>query len=630
MSDSDQTPIASPSVSSLEPRFRDSVVRPIPRRRQVASSNRSGRQVVPRKPELNVNASLPSMMRRMMVWNLQLVLLLVGIFFDWIRVRGSPKSRAVRIRRMLQNLGPTAIKIGQQLSIRADVLPQAYCEELAKLLDRVPPFSTDKAIEIIEKSAGMSLEQIFRTFDPVPIGSASISCVFQAELHDGDKVAVKVRRPGIAKMLVTDLKALGILSRIFELLGIIRPGVASSFTLELRRMLLEELDFRTEARYTEIFRRDARNCRYVTAPRLIHELCSDQVLVSEFIAGAFLGEFLTAIQEGDQQALQRFSLRGYDPKIISKRLLRVFFWEIFESDFFHADPHPANIIVRPDNTFVIIDFGSSGSISKKFGHNLMQFYSHLSIGDLNGMCRSILATAEPLPPVEVDKLLDDLLHVVRGWYLAVQSKHSTWEEKCTGGLFMRMIVILGDYGITSRTDAVRFFRASFLYDSIIYRLNPRVDGIKEFKKWYADYAEKRQEHFKKQLLKRIAGPTDIDYLEFEKAISVSRELIDRVQSFLEFPSFSFAGQVGKVAYMLSLLINTVISLFVMILGLTIGRMLFLFLFGAWSGGEGMTLQALMWAVQNPATHIAILLLFVITIRKMTLRLDRVEIENRPR
>ncbi|MGZ8250420.1 ABC1 kinase family protein, partial [Methylomagnum sp.] len=588
------------------------------------------RQVVPHTTGINFNASMSAVARRVVVWNYQLLLLLLGIVYDWIRLRGSPETRAVRVRHMLQNLGPTAIKIGQQLSIRADVLSAAYCEELGKLLDRVPPFPTKKAIETIESSTGRRLQDVFRIFDPVPIGSASISCVFQAELLSGDKVAVKVRRPGIAQLMVADLKALSLLSRISESLGIMRPGVASSFTLELRRMLLEELDFRTEARYTEIFRRDARHCPYVTAPRLVHELCNDRVLVSEFIAGAFLSEFLVAIQEGNQEELLSLSMRGYDPVLIGKRMLRVFFWEIFESDFFHADPHPANIIVRPDNTFVMIDFGSCGSLSKKFKHNLMQFYRHLTDGDLNGMSQSILATAEPLPPVDVGKLLDDLLHVVRGWYLAMQSDYSTWEEKCTGGLFMKMIFILGDYGITSRTDAVRFFRASFLYDSIIYRLNPRVEGAKEFKKWYRSYAEKRREHFQKQLAKRITGPANVDYIEFERSIALGYKLADRIQSFLETPNFSFADQVGKVAYLMSLLVKTTISLLITIIAIGIGRALYVINMEGGGKEGGLIMTAMEWAWQHPVVQVVFLLLSIIAIRKMTVRLERVEIDSRSR
>lgn len=628
MPETDQSTPPSLPTAQTEHRTRESVVRPIPRRRRVSSPSKPLRQVIPPKSDLSLKASLPAVLRRMVIWNFHLLRLLIGIVYDLIRLRGSPETRAVRVRHMLQNLGPTAIKIGQQLSIRADVLSATYCEELGKLLDQVPPFPTPKAIEIIETSTGYRLEQVFRVFDPVPIGSASISCVFQAELANGDKVAVKVRRPGIPQLLVADLEALGILSRLSEALGLMAPGVASSFTLELRRMLLEELDFRTEARYTEIFRRDARQCPYVTAPKLVHPLCNEQVLVSEFISGAFLTELLAAIQEGNQEELLSFSQRGFDPKLISKRMMRVFFWEIFESEFFHADPHPANIIVRPDNTFVMIDFGSCGSVSKKFRHNLMQFYRHGLQGDLNGMCRSILATAEPLPPVDVGRLLDDLLHLVRGWYLALQSKHSTWEEKCTGGLFMKMIFILGDYGITSRTDAVRFFRASFLYDSIIFRLNPRANGEKEFKKWYETYAEKRRRHLQKEMLARMTGPADADYIEIEKLITLGNDLIDRTQSFLDAPHFSFASQVGKVAYLISLLVRTAIGMFATILVLAAGRMAHLFYTGSWTDENGLLLRVMEWALDSPATQVVLLLFLLIGVRKMTVRLDRVEVDGR--
>lgn len=627
MSDTKNSPRPAAATVSAQSRDRDTVIQAMPRRRRIVSpTNKPLRQVVPRKSELNSKASPPAVLGRMIIWNFQFTLLLMGNFYDWIRLRGSPTSRAVRLRHMLQNIGPTAIKIGQQLSIRADVLAAPYCEELAKLLDQVPPFPTQQAIDIIEESTGRRLEQLFQRFDPVPIGSASISCVFQAELPSGDKVAVKIRRPGIVQLLIADLQALGSLSKIFEALGLIEPGVASSFTLELRRMLLEELDFRIEARYTEIFRRDAEECPYVTAPRLVHELCNERMLVSEFITGAFLGEFLAAIQEGNQEELARFAERGYNPQKISKRMMRVFFWELFESEFFHADPHPANIIVRPDNTLVMIDFGSCGSVSKKFKHNLMQFYRAAVLGDLNGMCKGILATAEPLPPVNVDKLLDDLLHVVRGWYLALQSDYSTWEEKCTGGLVMKMMGILGEYGVTSRTDAVRFFRASFLYDSIIYRLNPRANGKKEFKKWYAKYSEKRRTHFKKQFWNNATG--DLDYIEVEKVMSLGHELLDQAQTLVEMPHFSFASQVGKVAYLISLLVNTLVSMSMMVITLAVGRLIYLVHGGVDIEHPDLLSDTMMWTLDNTMTQIILLLFVIVAIRKMNMRLERVEIEKR--
>ena len=186
-------------------------------------------------------------------------------------------------------------------------------------------------------------------FDPVPIGSASIGCVYQAELPTGEKVAVKVRRPNIGPKFAADLRALGWIMELAEGLAIIRPGMTYDLRLELKKMLFEELNYALEARYTELFARRAKKKKqdYIQAPRVFFELSGEDVLVTEFVSGIFLWEILAVIDRNDQKGLAELKLRGIDPETIAKRMIRAFYWETLENIFFHADPHPANIVVRP-------------------------------------------------------------------------------------------------------------------------------------------------------------------------------------------------------------------------------------------------------------------------------------------
>ena len=123
-------------------------------------------------------------------------------------VEAASQTRAVRLRRAFERGGPTFAKLAQQLSMRADMLPYAYCAELSKMLDRAAAFPTEKAIAIIERNLGRPLGDVFEVFDPTPIGSASLACVFQAQLKTGERVAVKVRRPGIGPLIAADLRAM--------------------------------------------------------------------------------------------------------------------------------------------------------------------------------------------------------------------------------------------------------------------------------------------------------------------------------------------------------------------------------------------------------------------------------------
>src|SRR5438132_13305817 len=133
-------------------------------------------------------------------------------------------------------MGPAAIKVGQQLSVRADFIRHQYCDELNKMLDQVPPFPVEFAIQSVEKAIGKPLGEVFAVFDPVPIGSASLACVYQARLRTGELVAVKVKRPSIGTKLARDLRAISWLCIAAEALGIIRYGLTNNFRQELWRM----------------------------------------------------------------------------------------------------------------------------------------------------------------------------------------------------------------------------------------------------------------------------------------------------------------------------------------------------------------------------------------------------------
>jgi predicted unusual protein kinase regulating ubiquinone biosynthesis (AarF/ABC1/UbiB family) len=576
-------------------------------------------------PEVKFKPSLLYVLSRLLLWQLVLARFFGVNFVDRLRLRKSTERNAIRFRNALQELGPTAIKIGQQLSIRADVLPNAYCEQLRMLLDDVDPIPSEIAIAEIESTLGTKIQQVFRHFDPVPIGSASIACVYQAELLNGDKVAVKVRRPHIGTKMTADLKALSLLASIGEFLGLVTPNMATSFTRELKIMLLEELDLRIEARYTEIFRTATKKNKFVSAPRIYPELSSEKVFVAEFVSGAFLAEFLTAVETDNQEALANFSARGFNTKKIGKRLLQVFFWEIFENHYFHADPHPANIIVKPDNTFVFIDFGSCGILSRRFKSRLMLFYQALVAEDLNGLARNILATAEPLPPVDTEKCMDDLLAVIRRWFFSLKSDYSTWEEKCTGGMFMRMVSVVGEHGIASRPEAIRFFRANFLYDSIVYRIYPEVDGTKEFEKWHKDYSNRVRKRVLKQVNQRALGPRSTDYPAIENTYALAEQVMGRIRDTVDIPMFSFAERVGKVAYIFSLIVRTGLNLVSALVFFMLGRLIYQFFGNGQEIESSVLFEAYSWALSSPFYHFYLFVFVVIFIRKMILSLETIDI-----
>jgi ubiquinone biosynthesis protein len=277
---------------------------------QIAHTNPS---ISPKMDDDPYNASPIRVLVRILVWIWALGGFVLQMVLDRLAKKGSASHDANNLRRTLERLGPSAIKIGQQLSVRTDLISKEYSDALMGLLDAVPPFSAAVARQQIERELGRTIEDAFQSFDFEPIGSASIACVYKAQLHTGQIVAVKVRRPEVRDVLVSDLAAVSWLSSVFELLGLADRGRSRPVIDEFRRMLLDELNFRIEARQTDLFpplRREEKPLRH-RATRVYREYSTSAVLVTEFIEGIFLRQILSAIQNGDQAFLDSLAARGY-------------------------------------------------------------------------------------------------------------------------------------------------------------------------------------------------------------------------------------------------------------------------------------------------------------------------------
>jgi ubiquinone biosynthesis protein len=342
----------------------------------------------------------------------------IGYYLFWrllnkLRGQDTPQAGAVHLREAFQRVGGTFIKLGQQLSLRADLLPYAYCVELSKLLDNVEPFDASWAAKAIKETCGKEIGEIFLAFDPDPIGSASIACVFQAKLHDGSAVAVKVRRPGIGEIFAADFRALDWLAWLLEYLTIIRPGFGDGISKGVRASVMEEIDFRREARYQELFRRNTRRRQkdFITAPRVYPEYSGDNVIVMELVTdGLKLSEVLAAVEQPTRypRIVALMNELNINPRVVARRLLWTNYAGMITDLFFHGDPSPGNIFVQNNSRLIFIDFGSCGAFNQSQRRALKQINYHQSNGDAEGMATASLALLEPLPPVDIDAFLDEL------------------------------------------------------------------------------------------------------------------------------------------------------------------------------------------------------------------------------
>ncbi|PKM13428.1 MAG: ubiquinone biosynthesis regulatory protein kinase UbiB [Gammaproteobacteria bacterium HGW-Gammaproteobacteria-3] len=284
----------------------------------------------------------------------------------WRRTQTEP--RGVRIRRALEDLGPIYVKFGQALSTRKDLLPDDIADELVKLQDKVPPFSSDTARSIIEQELGMSIAEAFAEFDDQPLASASVAQVHTASLLDGQKVIVKVLRPDIENNIRADVGLLYELARFAEKFWSdarrLRPVEVIA---EFEKTTLDELDLVREAGNAAKLRRNFIDSDSLYIPEVHWPLTRRKVMVMERIQGVPVGD-TKRLQEGHA-----------DFKLLAERGVEIFFTQVFRDNFFHADMHPGNIFVQLPDKYLAVDFGIVGTLSltdqRYLAENFLAFFN---------------------------------------------------------------------------------------------------------------------------------------------------------------------------------------------------------------------------------------------------------------
>jgi len=369
-------------------------------------------------------------------------------------------SRNQRIRMVLEELGPTFIKMGQVLSSRPDLIPLDLTRELAVLQDKVPSFAFEQVSQIIHAEFGSPIDDVFHTFEPAPFASASIGQVHRAELSPNEAVAVKIQRPGIRKIVEVDLEIIHYLAQVMEKnleeMAIFRPV---KIVEEFARSLEKELDYTVEAANMEQMADQFAKTPSIHIPGVYWSHSTQRVLCMEFIRG---------IKADDIEAIDR---AGLDRKMITCTGADFVMRQVFEFGFFHADPHPGNIFILEDQRICMIDFGMTGFVDLSTRELFIDLLQGLASKNTRNTARLLCRLTEPDAPVNMPELEKDISQ-----FCAVYLSRKL-EETSPSRMIHQFLEICTRHGLRIPPDLFLMMKAFVSIEGVARKLDPRFDML---------------------------------------------------------------------------------------------------------------------------------------------------------
>jgi len=358
----------------------------------------------------------------------------------------------------LEQRGPTFIKLGQLLSTRPDMIPEPYLSTLARLQDRVEQFPYEEAEQIITTELGKSVPRIFSHFDPQPIASASLSQVYRAHLQDGTAVAVKVQRPGVRERIVNDLDAFDDVAELID--KYTETGRRYGFTrmLELlRKILLGELDFRNEAHNLASMRRNMQQYERIVLPAPVQQWSSGRVLTMHFVEG----EKIPNLKPGELEQETGVEL--------AQELFSAYLHQLLADGFFHADPHPGNLLLTPQRRIAILDLGMAVHVPPRRQEHLVKLI--LSIAEGRGEVAAGVATKIGFPDKGFRKqeFQEQIAHLVS------DNVDASLDRMKLGSIVLRIQTIAGENWIRLPEEITMVSKTLLNLDQSLATLDPHFD-----------------------------------------------------------------------------------------------------------------------------------------------------------
>ena len=391
------------------------------------------------------------------------------------RWKKQPLGGPLLLREGLERLGGSFVKFGQILSLQVDILPPEYCDALLGLLDRVPTASRADVLGVFLGEFNIPPEDLYARFDYEALASASIGQVHKAQLPDGTPLAVKVQRPGVHYDFHRDVLLMRCFIWLVFLFRVKSLYFARDLVRELSTWTRDELDYRREAAYCNLLGLNAADSPTERIPKIYWDLTTSRVLTMEFLEGPTVSTYLKMVDRGDHDALARLNAQGFSPSVFSANVISNFLRDAFTFGAFHADLHPANLLILPNNVVGYVDFGIVASLTPEARRKQIELTLAYSTGSPDDIYREFLNICTPTPDADLDGMRRQLTAMSASWYEEPAVEGQVRFRISVTAAMLDMLQVARNFGVLVDREMIKYIRGTFLADGLITRLSPGFD-----------------------------------------------------------------------------------------------------------------------------------------------------------
>ena len=399
------------------------------------------------------------------------------------------EKQAVWLKEKLIELGPTFIKIGQSMGTRADLLPLPFVKSLGELQDNVPPFSNDIAFARIEKELGLKINEVYKEFEVEPVAAASLGQVYRARLHSGEEVAVKVQRPNLEATIKGDIGILKKVADFAERFPQLNENADWSGMLrEFNETIHEEMDYSAEGRNAERFRENFKNWDNIQVPTIYWNATTSKVLTMEFIHGTKVTD------------LEGLESHNISPAKVNRLLIKTYLKQLLEDGFFHADPHPGNLLVRNDGRLAFFDFGMVGRITPQLQAKMIDAFFHVVGKDPAGIAQDLI-DLDFMKPGTNPNIVRPVVEKMFEFHLNLKLKDVNFKE-----LTYDLADVMYDYPFRLPSNFTYIMRALMTLEGIGIITDPEFNFFETAKPYAKEFMLRREgADFRKMFVNKLMG-----------------------------------------------------------------------------------------------------------------------------